>query len=365
MIKKVVISGYYGFDNLGDEAVLQSIIQALRNEEPDLEITVLSKDPQSTANRYGVNARDRWRILQIVKTLQNADLLVSGGGSLLQDVTSQLTIPYYLGVVGLAKILGKKVAFYAQGIGPIEGFWGRLLTRILANWVQLITVRDQESLALLESIGVRKPPMEVTVDPVVLLEPRAPETQEYRELLKLRNRCTERGIPLIGIAPRPWQGLTGFKEALIQTIERLQKEREAEILLIPMHREVDLPFCQEIGSNLSKVKVIEGEYQPDQMLTFYQQLSLLIGIRLHALIFSAVAHVPIVGISYDPKIDSFLKRISDQAIANIESLQSESLYIEIIRRLDDLANYREQIITQVGMLQEQARKNARMVLNLL
>lgn len=365
MSKRIVLSGYYGFDNQGDEAVLQSIIQALRNVEPDVEIMVLSANPEQTAAKYGVMAKNRWKLPKVFAALRWGDMLISGGGSLLQDVTSQKTIPYYLGVIGLARVLRKPVSFYAQGVGPIDQSVGRNLTHFMGNRVQLITVRDEDSYQLLKEIGVNRPPMEVTVDPVVSLQPIPPTTKEYKNILQLRENAQSSGRPLIGIAPRSWQNQEGFKDALVETARRLQKEKGAEILFIPMHIPYDLELCQELATQLEGVHIVSGEYLPAELLSIYQQLDFLIGIRLHALIFASAVHVPHIGITYDPKIDSFLKRLEDQPIAKIEQVTVELLYMETERRLNQINTERSRVIERITSLQEIARANAQMVINLL
>ena len=117
---RVLISGYYGFHNIGDEAILKSIITALRQEKPDIKITVLSNDIEHTKNTYNVDAINRWNVAKIYLELLKSDGLISGGGSLLQDVTSSRPITYYTAIMKLAKLARKPVFIYAQGVGPIS-----------------------------------------------------------------------------------------------------------------------------------------------------------------------------------------------------------------------------------------------------
>ena len=152
---KILLSGYYGFDNAGDDAVLFAIVQALREMVKDGKITVLSNQPEKTAKEFGVNAVNRWGKKEIFRAVRNCDVLISGGGSLLQDVTSKNGILYYLGIIKLAQMLGKKVMVYAQGIGPIREPRNRKLTAKILYKVQAITVRDFES---------RTEPLEMGVD---------------------------------------------------------------------------------------------------------------------------------------------------------------------------------------------------------
>src|SRR5574344_2548048 len=130
-MSKIVISGYYGFNNAGDEAMLTAIVESLRKLEPEVALTVISGNPTETKTKYNVESIYRFDAPQILTALKNTDLLVSGGGSLLQDVTSKKSLLYYLTVIAAAKHFGKKVMFFAQGIGPIRcGF-----LRTLTKWV--------------------------------------------------------------------------------------------------------------------------------------------------------------------------------------------------------------------------------------
>ena len=100
-MSKVVLSGYYGFNNSGDETILYAMITMFRKIEPSLEITVLSNEPEKTAKQYGVEAVNRWKWGQVFRAVSGCDLFISGGGSLLQDVSKNSPL-YYLAVILLA-----------------------------------------------------------------------------------------------------------------------------------------------------------------------------------------------------------------------------------------------------------------------
>lgn len=116
---KLVISGYYGFGNAGDEAMLAAILEAILDVIPNAEITVISGNPKDTMDKHGVKAISRLSPLPIIKALKGCDLLISGGGSLLQDVTSDRSLYYYLSIIRMAKWFNRPVMLYAQGIGPL------------------------------------------------------------------------------------------------------------------------------------------------------------------------------------------------------------------------------------------------------
>ena len=102
-MKKIVVSGYFGFDNSGDDAILKAMVEDFKKLNRDIEIRALSKNPEKTRRVYGINAVDRFSLKELVKALRDADLLLSGGGSLLQDITSTRSIIYYLSVIIIAK----------------------------------------------------------------------------------------------------------------------------------------------------------------------------------------------------------------------------------------------------------------------
>ena len=115
----ILISGYYGFNNIGDESILRTVIDNLREKLPDVDITVLSQSPAQTSEKYGVKAARRMSLWDILRSVWRCDLLLSGGGSLLQDATSGRSILYYLFILRLAQLLHKQTFIYSQGIGRI------------------------------------------------------------------------------------------------------------------------------------------------------------------------------------------------------------------------------------------------------
>lgn len=151
----IVISGYYGFSNAGDEAMLFAVLRALHYDPKRMRITVISGDPRRTENTFRVHAVSRFDGYSILKSVYQSDLLISGGGSLLQDVTSWKSMMYYLSIIGMGIFFRKKVFLYSQGIGPVRYHWGRWILRTVMNHVDAITVRDSESKFFLEQLGVK------------------------------------------------------------------------------------------------------------------------------------------------------------------------------------------------------------------
>ena len=153
-MSKIVISGYYGFNNAGDEALLTAILASLRAIEPKADITVISGNPGNTIVKHQVKSLYRFAAVRLLQAIGEADLVISGGGSLLQDVTSKRSLIYYLSIIVAAKWKGRKVMLFAQGIGPIRNRFMRLLTRLVVNKADAITVRDRDSAEELARMGV-------------------------------------------------------------------------------------------------------------------------------------------------------------------------------------------------------------------
>lgn len=404
--RRVVLSGYYGFGNAGDEAVLAAIVNDLRELDPTLEITVLSHDPNYTFVRLGVAATNREHPGSVMAALKGADLLISGGGSLLQDVTSQRSLPYYLGIVTLARLARVPVFFYAQGIGPVRGALGRLLMRAVANRVQAITVRDEESKALLRSLGIRRPGIDVTADPAFGWDPPEARGSSLGAALveKAMGICPIPGsAPLIGIAARPWgHGVADEKDrsdrkrqeifqasrfgpaaqALVGAIRLLREGlggeelARAHYVLLPFYWKDDSPLAHAIAGELAREgfmpsgKLGAGAYvmpelTPEELLAAIGQMDLLVGMRLHALIFAATRGVPMVGIEYDPKVTSLLARLGQHSAGRAENAEARGLALSIAEAWRARSELKQRLAAVVPDLREQAKRTARLAMRVM
>lgn len=299
-VPKVVISGYYGFGNCGDEAMLFAIATQLRRRVPAVELVVLSQQPAATARDFGVRAIDRRDFALIWRELGDADLLLSGGGSLFQDVTSPQSVFYYAAIVFMAWLRGKKICLYGQGIGPLNHRISRLLVKKVVELADLVTVRDPGSLQELRSLGVKRP-VHVTADPVLGLTIPASAAARGEELLGAVGIGT---APLVGISLRRWPRVERILPAVAQAVARLMAEGWQAVLL-PLHPDdyrVLAALREELGGAPRLLKIEDFR----DLMAVASRLNLGIGMRLHFLIFATLAGVPAVGLSYDPKVTRFM-----------------------------------------------------------
>ncbi len=350
----MVVSGYYGFGNAGDELILGVLCQALAGHR----VTVLSADPARTIRDFGVAAVRRFDMAGIWRVLARADLLVSGGGGLLQDATGPASVPYYLGVIGMARARGCRVMIYAQGIGPIHKAWARAGLALLRG-VSAATVRDPESREMLQRAGVRG--VEVTADAALCLPQPAPAGMPP----ELRALGIEAGTPLLALAPRPY-GAPGFSTRLAAAISQSVARTGARVLLVPMQRQEDTGACLELHAHLGKsAMLLPAEVPPQRYPAVFAACAAVLGMRLHALILAALGRVPAVGLSYDPKISAFAQGLApDIADLHLDS-PADTIAAAVVERLRPDPERSARLDRQVGDLQRLAGRNNAILRDLL
>lgn len=349
----IVISGYFGFDNVGDEAILYSIIESLRAVKPNVNITVLSNNPASTSRTYNVQAVNRRKLKQITQAIRSSDGLISGGGSLLQDKTGMLTIPYYTGVMRIAKFLNKPVFIYAQGMGPISSKLNKWLVKTTLNNVNQITVRDDASKQLLTDIGVTSP-APIVPDPVLGLD-QASFSHNWKTSEHLR--------PFITVSIRDWPTKQAYHKKVATCLDYLV-QHGYDIVFVPMHGKQDAVQSKKTADLMKeKSYLFPSDASIQEKIAIIGDSQLLIGMRLHSLIFSAICTTPFVALSYDPKIDAFASLCDQPVIGHVEKDDwgSDDLW-ETIRRILSMEEWKQaELRRKVSEHQHNAKKTPEMV----
>ncbi len=359
---KIVLSGFYGLGNTGDEAILKAIVDNLRSELDNPDITVFSLSPEQTAKEHGVKSVYRgWRRgnKEKIKALRHADLLISGGGGLLQDTypTKFLfgPLPYYLLIVFLAKLCRAKVMFFSQGIGPVTSTWGKILMKVFANMADFVTVRDEYSKEYLHSLGVTRPKTVVTAD-IVFAFQGTPDTSAY-DSLQLNGM-----EKLVAVAPRPWfEQEDEYIEKMAWVLDKLIEQRNVTPVFVPMEPPYDTNISKKILAKMKhaeSTKLLGEQFTPNQFHSFIGQTDLTLALRLHALIFAALSNVPHIGLSYDRKVESFLKRSGMWKHSfPLEDFTKEDLLKEALYALDHSAEVKKMMEPNVDILRHEARRN--------
>lgn len=348
-----MVSGFYGFDNAGDEAILQSMISEFRKANPDINIVVLSANPSKTARDHNVEAVDRSSLFKIYSAIKNCDVLISGGGSLLQDATSVFSMWYYSCIILLAFMLKKPVFAFAQGIGPIVNKFNIGLLKYIMNRVLEISVRDVRSHNELKKLGVERN-VSCTIDPAFLIN--AISKEKSLELLKKEagDKTLER--PRIGFSIRRWKGDVDVSRIIAQVADRVYRELGADVVLFPLHYNKDIQLAEEIAGRMKeKPIIVRNSYTSEELMGLYGLMNVNVCVRFHGLVFSIVNSIPMVAISYDPKIDSLMDSLDMKTSLKYEEIDAQSVYEEIKDKWDN----QEAISRQISGKSEVFRRLAR------
>ncbi len=351
--------------------MLAAMLETLRELDDEINFTVISLNPEYTKQRHNVDAVAWLNVWAIVKKILSADLLISGGGSLLQNVTSRRSLYYYLGIIFLAKFFGKKVMLYAQGIGPIRGTLAHKLMNWIVNRVDLITVRDKGSLEELNRLQITKPKIFCTADPVLAIKP---VTLDAGKKILSRHENFSSSIThssllipnslKVGVSVRRWKHWESCRSNLTKALDKLVEELGAKIIFLPMQFPEDVKAAKLTAELMEKNStVIDEELSTAEILSLVGCMDILISIRLHALIFAGVMGVPMLGISYDPKIERFLDSIGEKPVGTLSDVTAEKIFDGVTKKLSAGKNF--DYDTKLKNLNELAVTNARLAVELL
>lgn len=343
-MKNVLISGYYGFNNTGDEAMIETMSVLLAKK--DCSLIVLSSNPERTKELYNVQAYDRYKLSEIIKAIKKADIVISGGGTLFQDITSKKSIWYYLGIVKIAQILRKKICVAYQGMGPIDTKIYRNMVKNTLNKksVKLIGLRDNQAIQYAKELGIKEEKLSFSSDMVFMMQP--PARERCEKILKDNVHNLKEDEKLIGFSIREWKDKDRTDE-LAELADKVVEKYNARVVFFPFHKPKDAEISKIIMHKMKhedKATLMPNRYLPSEILGTMGMMDVNIGVRLHSLVFSAVMNVPTLGISYDPKIDGFLDMIDLNPICTYETILVDKIVDEVGKMIEKgKADYSEKI----------------------
>ncbi len=363
---EVLITGYHGYGNTGDEAILIAIKEGIDKMKADIRLTALSYDPKFTKNEYGINAVKKFNVFQVFRAVAKCDVLLFGGGTLLQDISSTRSLIYYLSILKLAKLLRKRIMVYANGIGPVTRPRNRRLIGRIVNKVDVITLREELSLKELKDMNVTSPPTYITADPVFNLQSESRKTA--LDILAREGVPTDK--PIVGIAIREWKkskyGEEYVREIAIACDSLIRSGKT--VLFIPMEFRADLGISERARQQMEeKSYILSSPYRPKEILAVVGEMSLIIGMRLHSLIFAGIKNVPMLGIVYDPKVEHYIDllgmcRAADIRTERLSGAELVKLSSDVFESYDE---YKDILAKKTAPLMEKARKNDKLLKELI
>lgn len=358
----VVMSGYYGFNNTGDEAIMLSMHKNIQQLGDNYHITVLSKKPEETRQKYGIEAVYRFGVRDVFHAIRKSDVLLSGGGSLLQDSTSTRSLMYYLSITALAKLMRKKVMLYANGIGPVSGKRNRRLVKQVVNKADLITLREEKSYEELLSMGVNPGKCFVTADPVFTMDGITPA--QAQKIL------TEEGVPLdkplVVVSVRNWKDMDTFICKFAELCDTIVEKYERNILFIGMQMPNDLTVSEKVRKKMKReAYILKGSYTPYEVMGIISQADFILSMRLHTLIFAARQRVPLIGFVYDPKIEYYLEKLDMPSGGKLKEFDKEATLALVDEMIRDKQKFMDKLEQKEAELEKMAHRNEKYLAKLL
>jgi polysaccharide pyruvyl transferase CsaB len=328
MNKRILIGGYYGGNNLGDDALLAAIIASLRKQSSNLKFIVASFDPESTREQFQVESVHWREITELAKSVQRSDLVLMGGGGLFQDYWGIEPQTYFRKTHGgittygtllkLAHLFGKPCMLYAVGVGPLYSMEAREQTKEIFSLCTAATLRDQYSKELIEKIDgdVNSSNLIVTADPVFSLEPSQDDHKKVAELISQYPRVA--GSPLIAISLRYWEreiAMEQWTSSLAAQLDVFIQTYNAQVVLTPFQINAESYFTDDLAlnrviadkiSNPQNIFLIEKILSAAEIQALFRQCDLVVAMRLHAAILALNVATPMIALSYDPKVQSLM-----------------------------------------------------------
>jgi len=322
--QSVLVTGYYGFGNTGDEAILAALVAGFARRLPAARIVVVSGDPGQTRHRHGVDAIP-WRDpLSIAEEVRKCRLVVIGGGGLFQDYQgveagTLLTprhggITFYAGPAILAALAEKPFAFHGLGFGPLETEEGRRIVAAVSRAAARISVRDEGSRALLEALGVPAARITLSADPAFLLAPEGVRPEDVLIGMGIEPRA-----PVVGVALRPWSHGAEpevWEREVAAGLDLFLERTQGSLLFVPFEKspwsdDDDFALASRVRRRLrhaDRAAVLSGLLSPGDTAALIGGCDLVVGMRLHSVVFAISGTVAPVAIAYDPKVEALLAR---------------------------------------------------------
>lgn len=380
LFMKIVVHGFYGAGNAGDDGILFNMIEQIKSNHPSAQIvvTVRSKKIPVYIGKHEIQTVLGNDLEKLYHEVKQCDVVIIGGGGLFQDYAGfnpsglfkgdKGAINYYAIPFLFAKMLNKKTMFYAIGIGPFKTAEASSTTSWLIDSADKVTVRDHHSLNLLAKYDCKH--VTLAADPAVNLDYFDNKPIQYflpnKQVIPPQKK-------LIGINLRSWNfSEKAAKHAysiLLKVSHHLILKYNAHILVLPFNKSLkEIQLMEDFKNNLPEGSstIVYYNSDPVEYKSLCSKLDLMIGMRLHASIFSLGAGVPSIGISYDPKVMELYNEIDLKNLAiPLEKVNTK----DILTISDDILNnpdvWKKTVNTHFKQLKQRDLLNAKQLSELI
>lgn len=374
----ISLMGYFGHSNTGDDAILTCLIDQLRRMALGEKIVLFTAAPQSCVKTHrvtavpniipssfhklliGVLGRNRTTFLRALRTFVNSRVLIVGGGGLLHDRPS--TSEYLLDLlykIAWAKRLGQMVILLGVGVGPIHLEKSKKVLKAVLNKVDLITVRDGNSRRLLDQLGVRVPEIETTADFAFLMQPDSPD--RITEICNIERISTSRNTRIAICLCGRDASIVGLRRGVTSFCRYAIEKLNARIWFVPMQiggGEDDREGARSIMGELKsedRIFLIDQMYGPAEIMGILSNMDVVVGEKLHSIIFCINNAVPFIGISYSPKVEALFQEMNRaEWCVGLHEMDKDS----IVTRFEPLWAERDSVKLELKLVSERLRKKA-------
>jgi len=393
--ERVVVVGYYGHGNIGDESILRSLLAGVHRLRPELGFYVLCGGSANLPSHHPAASRapaspgkpgpsmtyvPRLAPARLLSAMRRSRMLVLGGGGLIQDVTSLRSLMYYLGLIWTAKRLGLPVAICGGGIGPVDTALGRWLAGRILPQIDVLALRDRRSIEVAESLGVPAERLVLTADPAFSLGADLAGGLPAGEGLEREvvEALVASGVPkelvgapgagaagrLLGVALRPPM-LREDEAAVVQALRGAVAGQGVFPVLVPFHPEQDTALLERIAAAGVDAAVLRGVREPETLFGVIRRLRAMVSMRLHGVIFAVAAGVPSVALPYNPKVDALAEDVPQIRYVQYPRIDAAELGAAIEEAWLAPDQLRDGLLAAAGSLRSRAQANARLMVETL
>jgi len=362
---KIIVAGCgYGAGNIGDEAILSGIIDMVSNRFPHSDIRVMSFNPKLTETMHGVKSfgwlalADPKSILNYLNQIKKADFVLFGGATLGDD-TYGLRYPILSTskMILLARLMGLNCGMFAIGVNKFRTRLGAGLVKLFYGATKLITVRDHESKKVCEEIGIAAGKVFECADAAYAMDPYDNESGALA--LIQRGLNPREKMVAVNVLNEIYEQYH-YKEHIAHLCDYLIEKHG--ITPVFVNHEIRPGMDQaatnqtiQLVKNKNKVRILSSEfYNPRLMVAILSHFSFTISMRMHLLILSAMASIPVIGISRGDKVDNFFNQLGTDNVTNIQAFDLEKLK----ENIDEVLSNREYHINIIRKFCEERRKKA-------
>ncbi len=354
----ILLSGYYGFNNFGDDMVARTLITELKKHDPKLEIAVLSNNPRSTAVSLGVDSMERYNLIKLARTIKHSDVYAYGGGTLLTDITSRKSLQYYTTTLMYAKRKGLKTAVIANGLGPFVHKSSEKSVKKILDKVDILAFRDNHSFEYSKQLceGIKP---NLTADLALLFEPSTEAMKKTQRFLS-DNKLSAKDYFVVSL--RDWRNIPrDYTSTVAAACDYIAEKYKLVPVFVPLQPSKDTRISEEVAAKTKARSVVAYEVNDvDNVCALIKDAGFTLAMRLHPLIYSYSASIPFLGLSYDEKVSSFIKEVDRDDYLDVCDITIEPLKKMIDKAFSDTYTH-----DSLDEMKQRAKKNIELLSELL